>query len=168
MFKVGDKIVYGKNGVCEVVEITQMSLSDDSKKELYYNLKPIYQQGSTIYTPAENGKIAMRAVINKEEAEKLIELIPKIKAEPIANSNKREMVEIYENALSSQDPADLAELTKSIYAKKQIAEQNKKNMGAVDEKFMKKAEEMLFGEHAVALGIEKDDVPEYIAKKIEK
>lgn len=167
MFKVGDKIVYGKTGVCEVIDITEMTLPGGTKKELYYNLRPLYITGSTIFAPAENSKISMRAIISKEEALKLINMIPCIKAEPFSSKAKREISEYYENAIGSLDCKELVELTMSIYAKKQIAAQNKKNIGALDEKFMKKAEEMLFGELAVVLEIEKEEVPSYIAKMIE-
>ncbi|MBP3337588.1 MAG: CarD family transcriptional regulator [Clostridia bacterium] len=166
MFNVGDKIIYGQTGVCEVMEIVEMSIPGENKKTPYYSLKPLFMSSSTIFTPVENKKIAMRAVISKEEAEKLIKSIPEIKAEPFAPQARKEAALFYENALKSLDCYDLVELTKSIYAKKQIAEQNKKVIGAMDEKFMKKAEELLFGELSVALGIDKDDVFEYIKNMI--
>jgi len=56
----------------------------------------------------------------------------------------------------------------SIYKKKEFAEKNKRKLGAVDEKFLKKAEELLFGEFAVALGIERNQVVEYITARIDK
>lgn len=167
MFSKGEKIVYGKTGVCEVMDITEMTLPGNTKKELYYSLKPLYQQGSTIFTPVNNSKIAMRSVISKEDAVKLIELIPKIKAEPFKTDARRDLVEHYEKALGSLDCKELIEVTMSIYAKKQLAEKNKKSVGILDEKFMKKAEELLFGELAVALDIDKEEVPKYIAEMIE-
>ena len=36
----------------------------------------------------------------------------------------------------------------------------------VDERFLKRAEELLFSELAVALGIEKDEVPGYISSRV--
>ena len=37
-----------------------------------------------------------------------------------------------------------------------------------NEKFMKKAEDLLFGELAVALGIKKEEVPVYIGTRLRK
>ena len=54
----------------------------------------------------------------------------------------------------------------SLRAKKQGLEQQKRKFGAVDERFMKRAEELLFGELAAALDIPKDRVPEYIADRV--
>lgn len=54
----------------------------------------------------------------------------------------------------------------SIYNKKQFLEQQKKKFGKVDERFMKIAEEMLYGELSVALDIPKEKVQEYIALRV--
>lgn len=55
----------------------------------------------------------------------------------------------------------------SIYAKKQCAEQQSLKLGQVDEKFMKRAEELLFGELSGSLGIPRDKVQEYIASRVD-
>jgi CarD family transcriptional regulator len=54
----------------------------------------------------------------------------------------------------------------SIYKKRKIAIQNGKKMGQIDERFMKKAEDMLFGEFSVSLGMPRDEVEVYIKKRV--
>lgn len=44
----------------------------------------------------------------------------------------------------------------SLYEKKQFQEQQKRRLGTVDEKFMRQAEELLFGKLAAALNMPKD------------
>ena len=168
MFKIGDKIIYGKTGVCEVIEIKEMSMTSDGKKELYYNLKPIYQQGSTIFTPVNNNKIAMRSIITKSEALKLIKQIPKIQAKPFSFKARRDVVEYYEKTLNSLDYHNLIELAVTIYEKKQDAEKNKKAVSSIDEKFMKKAEELLFVELAAVLSVDKNEIPALIEAEKEE
>ena len=56
----------------------------------------------------------------------------------------------------------------SIYAKRQQAEAQKRRLGMVDERFMKQAEKMLYGEFSVALGIPYEEVQPYIARRLEK
>ena len=41
-----------------------------------------------------------------------------------------------------------------------------KKLGLVDERYMKRAQDMLHGEFAVALGIERNEVPGYIESKL--
>ena len=48
MFNVGDKVVYGVNGVMTVEEIKHSPLKDDTRK--YYYLKPVHKT-DTIQKP---------------------------------------------------------------------------------------------------------------------
>ena len=54
----------------------------------------------------------------------------------------------------------------SIYAKKQEAARSQRKFGATDEQYLKRAEELLFGELAAALDISRDDVQPYIAARL--
>ena len=109
----------------------------------------------------------MRPVISKEEAEKLINTIPTIQAEAYHTRVLSDLSRHYEEILKTHDCADLIELTMSIYAKKQMVEEQKKKFGSVDERFMKKAEELLFGELSAVLGIPRSEVSKYIASRVD-
>lgn len=169
MYSVGDFIVYSGTGVCRVESITApgtklpLRALDNSRR--YYVLKPMYQT-EKIYTPVDNPKVFMRPVITSEEAERLIDMIPTIQAHASQTSSPQELKESYQTATQTFDCADLIELTMCIYAKKQLAEQQKRKIGQVDERYMRRAEELLHGEFSVALGIEKDEVAPYIAKRV--
>lgn len=157
MFQPGDLIVYGRTGVCRVERI------EKEKGQEYYVLSPLYQNCS-IMTPV-NGKVFMRPILTKEEAEGLVELIPAMTAEPEGRV-LRELTEHYQASIATHDVKDLIELTMSVYAKKQQVQRNKKKFGAVDERFVKEGEELLFGELAAALGIPVKEVPQYIKKRV--
>lgn len=109
----------------------------------------------------------MSPIITTGEAERLIDIIPSIQAEAYHNRSIQLLAAHYETALKSHDCADLIELAMSIYAKKQYMEQQKRKFEQVDARFMKRAEELLFGELSAALGIPKDNVPEYIASRVD-
>lgn len=72
----------------------------------------------------------------------------------------------YEQSLRTHNCADLIALTMSIYAKKQNAQKQKRKFASVDERFMKRAEELLFGEFAAVLEIPMEDVPAYIKHQL--
>ena len=145
MYQVGDLILYGSTGVCKVADITTQELAGKDKKTAFYVLEPLYQN-CTIFTPVNTTKIFMRPIISKDEAERLIDMIPAIRAEAYHNRALNQLAEHYKAALITHDCSDLIELSMSIYAKKQFVEQQKRKFGAVDEKFMKRAEDLLFGE----------------------
>lgn len=163
MYQSGDMIIYGNTGVCEVLEITTPDYEKD-KSKLYYVLKPRYQDG-VILTPVDT-KVYMRPILSKEEVDALIEKIPTIEAQPYHNKAIRELEEHYNTYLKSHDCEALLELAMSIYSKKCDLLSQHRKFGAVDERFMKRAEDLLDGEFAVALGIEKSKVRAYISAHV--
>lgn len=162
MYQPGDMIVYGSTGVCRVKEITKPDFQKG--EQLYYALEPLYQDG-VIYTPVDT-KVFMRPVITQAEAEALIDKIPTMTTAAYHNSVLRELEEHYTTYLKSHDCGDLIELAMSIYAKKQDLAIQHRKFGAVDERFMKRAEDLLYGELAVALSIDKAQVSAYISDRV--
>jgi CarD family transcriptional regulator len=55
----------------------------------------------------------------------------------------------------------------SIYAKKQTLEQQNHKVGQIDEKYLKQAEDLLYSEFSLSLGIPQRKVPEYIAARVD-
>ncbi len=165
MYKVGDLVIYGSSGVCRIVDITARISKGVEQEQLYYEMSPLYQN-CTIFTPVNNTKVFMRPIISELEAERLISMIPKIRAEAYHNSVTSQLTEHYKESLKTHDCFDLLKLCMSIYSKKQDLEQLNRKVGSVDEKFMKLAEELLFGELAAALNIKKEQVPAYISERI--
>lgn len=78
MFEIGEYVVYGVKGVCKVEDITHVDISGADRERLYYVLSPIGDETGRIYAPTDNRKIAMRRIISREEADKLIAELPEI------------------------------------------------------------------------------------------
>lgn len=163
MYQVGDLIVYGNVGVCAVEKIAARDSGE--KDQLFYELKPLFQN-CMISTPVHGDKVFMRPVISGEEAEQLIAQIPSIRADICHDKVMWKLSEYYESILKTHDCLRLVELTMSIHAKKQDMEAHKRKLGAIDERFLHRAEDLLFGELSVALDIPKDDVQCYIAQRV--
>ncbi len=159
-------MVYGWTGVCRVKEVAPRQEAGGKRDRLYYTLES-QQNGCMIYTPVDSDKVFMRPVISRQEALDLIDQIPHIQAEAYRTPVTRELVEHYEEALRSRDCGDLIRLTMSIHAKKEGAAAQKRRFGAVDERFLRRGEDLLFGELAAALGIEPEQVPDFIASRVE-
>jgi CarD family transcriptional regulator len=166
MYQIGSFLIHENAGICKVKDISMHRSPKEKESHLYYTLQPLYQQ-FTIYTPVDNSKIFLRPVISKKEAEHLIDKIPSIQAEPCNSKATSQLTQHYQALLKTHNCEDLIELTKSLHTKKQEVEDQNRKFGAIDEKFMKRAEELLFGELSVALGIPKDDVPEYITSRVD-
>lgn len=167
MFQPGDLLVYGSTDVCRVEEITVPNLTRTDRGRRYYLLKPLQQDG-IIYAPVDGQKIPIRPVISREEAEALIDLIPSIQAEACHAPTMQALAQHYQSSVRSHDCRALLELTMSIYRKQRQAESKKRHLGAVDERYMKQAERLLHGELSAALDIPVEDVPSYIASRVEQ
>lgn len=154
MFQKGDKIFYGQTGVCVVEDISEREIARNVKK-LYYTLQPIYRQNNKIYAPVDSDKIFMRAMISKDEAQKLINAAPEIRKAALNDTGEED----YKALLESHSCEKLLCLAVKMYAKKQAARAERKKLGFVDERYFKRAEELLFEELAAALEITPDDVP---------
>lgn len=165
MFKVGDLVVYGSEGVCRVEAVGTLPLSDVKSDREYYTLAPLYRTG-TAFAPVD-GKAFIRPILSRQEAEELIRSIPEIKEAPCTAKGARMLGEQYQKLLQSRDCGDLVQLIKTIYLKQQGAQAAGRRPGQVDERFRKRAEEMLHGELAAALGIGREEVAAYIQKALE-
>ena len=161
-FKQGEMIIYGDTGVCRVEDVSVRSLP--SGDELCYKLNPLYQS-CTIYTPVEQEQVFMRPVISEEEANSIIDSIPECQYEICTVKSPRELSGKYDEIIRCFDCEKLVQLIKSIREKKERLTDKKKKLSAVDERYMKKAQDMLYGEFAAALGISKSHVLEYIKKR---
>lgn len=164
MFAKGDYIIYGSSGVCEVRDICVPDFVKE-KERLYYKLAH-YFSTEIIYTPVDT-TVFMRPVISKKEAENLINIIPEIKISEFKERNTKELSDHYAATIKSHDCKDLICLIKTVYNYNQIAIENGKNLRQTDQRFMKQAEEYLYGELSVALDIPKDGVKDYIERAIQ-
>jgi CarD family transcriptional regulator len=166
MYSIGDMVVYGSTGVCRVTDITRPDFSDASDERLYYVLTPQYQNG-VIYTPVDT-KVFMREVITVPEIEALVSEIPTVEARGYYSSSVQLLTAYYETILKSYRCIDLAKLVLSIRAKKKELESQNRKLGQIDARFMKRAEELLFGELAVVLDLAPDAVPAWLEERISR
>lgn len=165
MFQPGELVVYGSTGVCRVESIEQPNQTGPDRHRDYYRLKPLYQDG-VIFSPVDNTKVAVRPVISREEAERLIALIPSIQADAYRAPTLQALAQHYQTAVQSHSCRELIELMMSIYTKQKQAEAQKRRLGMVDERYMKQAERLLYGEFAVALELPVEEVQPYIAQRV--
>lgn len=165
MYEIGDLIVYGSNNVCEIIDVGTLDISGIDKGKQYYTLDPVYTKGRTVYTPVDNKKVPMRRILTKEEAVELIESIPSIDTLWVENEKQRE--EIYKESMKKNECCEWIKVIKTLYLRKKERMAQGKNVTGTDGKYLTIAEENLYGELAIALGIPKDEVEDYIAKRVD-
>ena len=78
-FKIGEYVLYAKDGVCLVEDIAPLDFSPDKP---YYILKPVNSKGSTVYVPTDSEKLVskMHRLMNKAEIDDLLLNIENLRA----------------------------------------------------------------------------------------
>ncbi len=165
MFEKGEYIVYGMTGVCRVSDITEMNMDGLSTSKLYYVLEPASVNGSRIITPVEGNKNVMRRVMTSEEAYDLIDGIREIDSLSVRDDKQRE--NCYKEALKTCDCREWVGVLKTLYLRRRDRLRRGKRMTEVDERYLKKTKENLFGELSIPLGMPAEEVEKYIVARME-
>ena len=164
MREIGEIVLYGTDGVCQISEITEKKFGKETTK--YYVLSTLYRGNSVIYVPVGNEKLEskMRDIISREELESIICNMPKEESIWIENEPLRKIK--YKEIITGGDRRDLFRLIKTLYEHRINQENSGKKMHMTDERFMKDAEKILYDEIAHVIGIDHRDVVGYITEKI--
>ena len=165
MFSAGEYIHYGSSGLCKVDAVTRLNVSGADQNRMYYRLIPLSDKGSTIYTPVDNQKVTMRRALTREEAEGLISELPRINELLVEDEKQRE--QIYKKALASADCREWVRMIKTLYGRRRVRMEQGKKTTATEEHYYNAGRERLNQEIALAVGIGKDEVDDYIAEKLE-
>ena len=164
MFNVDDYIMYGKTGVCKVVDITNEKFINGEKRK-YYILSPIYNNDTVIKIPLDNDKVPMRKVISKGDMTTLINDIPNMEILWIDDEKKR--IAQFETMLKSGQCEELIKLIKSIKFSKKYARSIGKKLEQPDRDIMKEAERLLTEEFAIILNVYPNEASSYILSQID-
>ena len=184
MYQKGEYIIYGNTGVCRVEDVAVPdNIPIKEKGALYYKLSPVYGVGS-IYIPVDT-EVFMRPVLTKAQANELIDKIPNIKEQVYEAKDQKNLADCYRASLRAHEceelvgmlcPAGLCTLIgvaflgfdiRKAYQKHKKLEGEGRRLGKADAEYMKQAQALLHGELAVVLGISFEEVPKYIAARIE-
>ena len=166
MFGKGDYVVCGSKGVCTVEDITRLHLPGVDEEKEYYILKPVYTVGSTVYIPADAGADTMRGILSEEEANQLIYEIPEIPS--IEGINEKLLEQEYKGCMRANLCREWVKILKTTYQRTRKRQEMGRKVTAVDAKYTRIAEDILYGELAVVLKIPRETVGAFIASKLEK
>ena len=160
MYSIGDKIIYGENGVCTVDRIAALPMAGSPRDKMYYHLSPFV--GTGVYFAPVDSNVFMRPVISREEAEALIDAMPGIPP-AICNDSRFNHVDAFYRELFKQHSNEaLVSVIKGLQCR--MAE--KKTRSTRAEATMKRAKDILHGELSVALDMDVRQVEDYIIERI--
>ena len=124
--------------------------------------------GETIYVPVETASSIIRPILNEKEADKVLKYIKSLKKE--FNTNTKQRRDAYKKRLGSGNVEDIAYLYRQLYFYNKIGGENNTEikLGPVDIDMLSYAKNMLLDEFAISYKVEREDVEDYIEKRIKK
>lgn len=155
MYKIGDTVLYGSNGVCEIAEITIKQIGRE--KIEYYVLKPVCNSASTLFVPTGNETLVgkMRYILNQEEVKNIIENIGEV---PDWISDKVERINICKEIIASGDLQKLVNLVRLLRFHEKAQMKRGKHLQMADERILKEVEKMVSDEISIVMNIERSSV----------
>lgn len=164
MFKVGEYVVYGNKGVCQIKSVGPINMPGVSKDRIFYTMTQVYIKGSTIFTPVDAEKQTLRPVLSKEEATRLIEGFGEISPDWISDDKERDR--LYTDAIRSANSRVLCEMIIALYRRRLSRIADGKKATSTDERYYHAAEDILYGELGIALGIGVDEVKNSVMERV--
>ena len=165
MYQVGDKVVYGIHGVCEIVAVEKRSV--DRKLVEYFALEPLYQRGTRYYVPTQNqaALAKLHPLLSRREMLELLDSEDARRDCWIADEGQRKLR--YREILAVGDRAELLSMVGCLYRHKEEQAALGRKFHLCDENFLRDAQKLLNSEFALVLEIEPGQVGEFLRKQFD-
>lgn len=164
MFSIGDKIIYGSEGVYTVKEFTTSPIDKTDTRQFYVLCSVYGPSGNVIITPVGNDKVKMRPVMSRDEALAFIDRIPEITTLTVEKEKNRR--EVYRQTLANATGDDFVSIIKTVMERREIFLKAKKRLSESDNDYERKAKFCLNGELASSLDIPIDEVDSFIRERL--
>lgn len=165
MFAIGETVIYGHHGVCEITGIQDMEIMD--AKRSYYVLRSVFDSSSTYYLPFGDEKVSdkIRKILSVEEIEALIKQMPEEDTIWIENAHERRT--LYKQIVVKNDSSEVIRLIRTLHLRQEHLKETGKKLHVADERFFKDAEEALYQEFAFVLDLKPEEVLPFIFQKLD-
>ncbi len=168
MHRIGDKVLYGTDGVMTVVDVREVTVGGVSRN--YYVLRSSAKKSSSeTFVPTDNSELVskMRPLLTKSE---ILEAIKSAATFDIENflGEGRARLQRFRSVVESGDRAAMIAMIRSIYLQGKERIEQGKRLYLADETVMRRAEQLLHSEFSEVLGIPEENVPAFIEENIGK
>ena len=165
-FEKGQLLVYGTNGICTVESVEHMSFSAGMPKEMYYVLRQHRNQENTFFVPLKNEKLTskMREIMQKEDIEDILMGLSEGDVKWL--KDRRERAEYFKGILHDGVSQKLLSMIITIYNQKRKLEKEGKKLPVTESGILKSAEKLVEEEFGWVLGMEPEQVPKFIRKRL--
>lgn len=163
MYALGEKIIYGEQGACEVMAVGHVAMQGIAKDRLFYTLRPVVGGGGTIYAPVDS-PVFTRAVMSREEAERFLASIPGIPPTYCTETKVTRADAFYKSIFSSHSSEALVALLKGLTG----GDSHRRTLNLRMERVVKRAHDLLESELSAAMEITPEEAQTLLARAFRK
>ena len=163
MYTVGEKIIYGEQGACEVAAVGHVAMQGIAKDRLFYTLCPL-SGGGTIYAPVDS-PVYMSPVMTQTEAEAFVAAIPTIEATFCLETKVTKADAYYKSIFSSHSREALVGMLKGLSS---CSRDRRQTLNLRLERIAKRARDPLESELSAALGISPEEAQQQLSEALKK
>ena len=166
MFRIGDRVVYGIHGICQILDLEERKV--DRKTIKYFALEPLDQPGARFFVPSENpaALAKLRHIISREDLERLLSSSEIRENCWIADENQRK--QRYRELINSSDRVARLKMINTLHQHKKLQAAAGRKFHLCDENFLRDAEKLLNAEFSLVLGIQPNEVAAYILSALDQ
>ena len=165
MYQIGDHIVYGNSGVCLVTDVCS-SPFDKRDTRTYYVLKPLDgPAASVIYTPVDNDRVPMRALLSLEEAQSFLRQLASVPCLPIPSEKGRR--EAYRAAIVAGRPESYLAVIKAIGGRRSAFRGTQRRLPEFEMEYEGIARRYLYTELSIVLGRPFEEMESYVTGQLD-
>lgn len=163
MYAIGEKIIYGEQGACEVSEVGHVAMQGIAKDRLFYTLRPV-SGGGTIYAPVDS-PVYTSPVMAPQEAEAFLAAIPAIAATYCPETKVTKADAYYKSIFSSHSREALVGMLKGLMG---CSTDRRHTLNLRLERISKRARDLLESELSAALGISTTEAQKMLTDALTK
>lgn len=165
MFQTNDYVFYGSGGICKIADICSAPLEGMPRDRVYYVMHSIHDRNGVIYVPVDSEGVFLRRLLNREEAQMLLERIPEILV--IEAADTKLLRARYMEAMRSHDPAEWVRVIKTVHLRMQTLESRTARLTETERSFLDSAKRYLYAELSLALGLSEADVESQVTCRMQ-
>ena len=163
MFKVGQNVYSQTSGIC-VISLIEAKNFGIGEKE-YFVLESIFKkQASKTYIPVDKADVQLRHLINKEEAESLLEYTSEV--ERIWENDPKLRRQKFEELYKTRDLKCVCQLIKSLHLQNEDLKKTKKSISMLDKDFLDKLLRDVVEELSLVLGVSLEEAKAIFEKTL--
>ncbi len=166
MFACNEYVFHESGGVCRIDEIKAAPLENMPAGRLYYIMKPVNDQNSVIYIPVDSEQIFLRKLMDRTQAQELLDDIPFIRT--IDESNAKLLRAKYVELMKTHDPVEWVRVIKTVYLRSDVQNGHGKRLSETERSFAETAKRHLHTELSLALDVPREQMEAYISEHIQK